>query len=214
MALIAFPRDILSTFPGWSTKFELAYRQERSRTAGGSTIAKDFGSPIWKAHFQTKVLRPNELDKWRAILAGFDGGIQSFLGYNLARSWPIAYPSGSWPTGVAFNGKTATIAFAYTDRKRIDISNLPPGFVLKTGDQIQIGTTDLHWVQNDVTADGSGLAGQVELRPHLWPAAAAGNLVSVRQPHCIMAIDPDSLSADGDPETGHGPISFDAWEVR
>lgn len=211
---IAFPRDILADFPGWTTKFEPQYRQERSRTASGNTIAKDFGSPIWKGSYKSRRMRPNELDKWRAILMSLDGGVNTFLGYSLSRCYPIAYPRGSWPTGGAFNGKTAVVSAINPDNKTVNVSGLPALFKFSTGDMLQIGDTDLYRVMNDVVASGVGLATGVELRPHLWPATTVGALVSVRQPHCIMSVDPDSVNSDADPETGAGSITFDAWEAR
>ncbi|MBW9113156.1 hypothetical protein JNB88_05775 [Rhizobium cauense] len=210
---IAFPRDILAGFPGWSTKFELAYRQERSRTAGGKTFAKDLGSPIWRASYVTKVVRANTVDKWRAILASMDGGIQTFLGVNLSRCYPIAYPRGSWLTGDAFDG-TGGITGIDTNRKTFDVQGFPPGFKLHAGDMIQVGDTDLHWVQADATANVSGVFVQLEVRPHLWPSVAIGAEVSVTRPHCIMSLDPDSISTQTDLATGRGSIAFDAWEAR
>lgn len=214
MAAITFPLDLLATFPGWSTKFELQYRQERSRTAGGRTIAKDLGSPIWRATYQSKEMRPNSVDEWRARLESMDGGLQTFLGYNMSRCYPILYPRGTWPTGSSFTGLTASLENIQSDRKRIDVTGLPAGFKFSVGDMLQIGDTDLHRVMNVVTASGAGTAVQVEIRPGLWPAAVIGLPVSVRKPHCIMSIDPDTIDTQTDKRTGRGSIVFDAWEAR
>ncbi len=189
------------------------YRQERSRTAGGKTFAKDLGSPIWRASYVTKLVRANTVDKWRAILASMDGGIQTFLGVNLSRCYPIAYPRGSWPTGDAFDG-AGGITGIDSNRKVISVQGFPPGFKLSEGDMIQVGTTDLHWVQSDAVANVSGVFPTLEVRPHLWPSVAPGTAVSVKRPHCIMSIDPDSVSSQTDLSTGMGSISFDAWEAR
>ncbi|EPE99537.1 hypothetical protein [Rhizobium grahamii] len=210
---IAFPRDILDGFPGWSVRFELAYRQERSRTAGGKTFAKDLGSPIWRASYVTKPVRANTVDKWRAKLASMDGGIQTFLGVNLSRCYPIAYPRGSWPTGDAFGG-TGGITGIDANRKVFSVQGFPPGFKLSEGDMIQVGATDLHWVESDAVANGSGVFPTLEVRPHLWPSVTAGAAVTVKRPHCIMSIDPDTVGTQTDLATGTGAISFDAWEVR
>lgn len=63
---ITFPYDILTDFPGWSTEFDLLWRQEQSRSAGGKTYVKDLGTPLWEAKYQSISLSPNELDYWRA----------------------------------------------------------------------------------------------------------------------------------------------------
>jgi hypothetical protein len=63
------------------------------------------------------------------------------------------------------------------------------------------------------TANGSGVTGEFEVRPHLWPAAAAADPVSVKQPACLMAIVPGSLSSDAQ-SSGWGSVSFSAMEAR
>jgi hypothetical protein len=102
---ITYPLDILADFPGWSTDFSLQYRQEQSRTAGGTTYVKDLGNALWRATYASRIMRPNELDKWRAILDGLENGLQRFKGYALSRCYPIAYPNGSWPMSGWFSAR-------------------------------------------------------------------------------------------------------------
>lgn len=97
---ITFPYDILATFPGWSVEFDLLWRQEQSRTAGGQTIVKDMGSPLWQATYQSRSMRPNELDSWRARFKLLENGLNQFYGRPTSRCYPIAYPNGSWPGNV------------------------------------------------------------------------------------------------------------------
>lgn len=97
---ITYPLDLLANWPGWSTEFELAYRQEHSRQANGRTIVKDMGSPLWRASYQSRSMRPNELDEWRARLASLENGLQTFKGYSLSRCRPILHPGSTvLPTG-------------------------------------------------------------------------------------------------------------------
>jgi hypothetical protein len=208
---INFPADILSTFPGWSTDFDLAYRQEQSRTANGRTIVKDFGSPLWKATFQSKVLLPNQLDAWRARLKALDNGLQTFVAWPISRTYPIAYPNGSWPTGVGFSGSAqlATIA-----AKAVALKGLPPGYRVNVGDYIQIGSGDLHQVLEEALASGAGSTGVFEVRPHLWPTAVVNATVTLVKPSCVMGLVPDSLSSSADLATGRGSIIFQAMEAR
>jgi hypothetical protein len=86
MALV-YPLDILADFPGWTTEFDLVWRQEVSRTAGGRTIVKDLGSPLWRAAFASRPLRPNQLEEWRARLDALENG---HSGATLSR---VAFPS-------------------------------------------------------------------------------------------------------------------------
>ncbi len=65
---ITYPLDLLQAFPGWSTVFDLMWRQEQSRQTNGVTRVKDFGSPLWRATFQSRSMRPNELDEWQHLI--------------------------------------------------------------------------------------------------------------------------------------------------
>lgn len=216
MALPAEPFDLLPDFPGWVTTFESVRRQEQSRSAGGQTVVKDLGPPLWHLAAQSKVLRPNALDYWRARLEAMENGLATFRGYSLSRTYPILYPNGSWPTGLSFNGLTATLHTIDGNRKAIRVANLPIGFSFSVGDLLQIGTGDLHRVMETATADGSGLTGSFEVRPHLWPDVAVGSpppAVSVYRPSCIMSIVPGSIATSSQ-LNGWGSVSFEAFEVR
>jgi hypothetical protein len=209
------PFDLLPDFPGWVTKFELRYRQEQSRTAGGRTIVKDMGSPLWQMAAQTKVLRPNDLDYWRARLQALENGLKTFWGYPLSRTYPIAHPKGSWPTGGAFDGVSASLASINANRKAIRVDDLPVGFKFSVGDFLSIAG-DLHQVMEPATAAVGGLTPQFEVRPHLWPSVTVSDpapAVSVYRPACLMAIVPGSISADAG-LNGWGSVAFQAIEAR
>lgn len=206
------PLDLLPDFPGWVTQFELRYRQEQSRTAGGRTIVKDMGSPLWQMAAQTKVLRPNDLDYWRARLAALENGLKTFWGYPVARTYPIAHPKGSWPTGGAFDGASASLSSINANRKAVRIEDLPVGFKFSVGDFLSIAG-DLHQVMEPATAAVGGLTPEFEVRPHLWPSRTAGAAVSVYRPACLMAIVPGSVSADAG-LNGWGSVAFQAIEAR
>lgn len=217
---ISYPLDLLAGFPGWCTAFEPGWRQELSRTAGGVTYVKDLGSPLWSAAYQTKTLRPNELDEWRARLDSLENGMQTFKGYSLSRCFPIAYPNGSWPTGALFDGVSAAVAAVGDNNKSLQVDGLPAAFQFRVGDMLQVqhGSDpvryDLHRVQESAAADGTGETGSFEVRPHLWPGVAVGNAVSVMRPWCLMQIVPGSIASPADPGTGKGSISFQAIEAR
>lgn len=207
------PLDFLGDWPGWVTSFEPMSRQEQSRSANGRTYVKEMGSPLWRMKAQTKVLAPNQLDHWRARLDALDNGLGTFIGYKLSRCYPILYPKGSWPTGGSFSGTTAAVHTVGENNKSVRIKQLPAGFAFSVGDMIQIGDTDLHEVMESATADGAGVTPLFEVRPHFWDGVAANDPISVRRPHCIMALVPGSVSADSD-LTGRGTVSFQAVEAR
>lgn len=214
---LAAPFDILIDFPGWTVSFDLAYRQEQSRTASGVTYVKEFGFPLWQMKAQSKILSPNNLDYWRARLKALEGGLQTFYGYPLSRTYPILYPNGSWPTGLAFSGTTAVLNGVNANRKAISVSGLPAAYRVSVGDFFQLGTTDLHQALETATASGGGLTPEFEVRPHIWTGVVGGNSpavpVSVKRPHCIMAVLPGSIGSDSGLD-GRGSISFAAMEYR
>ena len=208
---IVYPVNLLPGFPGWTTGFSLHWRQEQSTQASGRVLVKDMGSPLWTLRATTKSLSPNELDTWRAKLTTLENGLKTFWGYPMSRCYPILYPNGSWPTGGAFNGN-AVLSSINANRKAIALQALPAGFKLTVGDYLSIDG-DLHQVMEPATANGSGVTGEFEVRPHLWPAAAVADPVSVKQPACLMAIVPGSLSSDAQ-VAGWGSVSFSAMEAR
>jgi hypothetical protein len=211
------PFDLLSNFPGWTTGFDPEFRQEQSRSTGGRTYVKDLGPELWQMKAQSKMLSPNLLDYWKARLHALENGLFTFIGYSLSRTYPIAYPRGSWPTGGSFDGISANLATVNANRKAVTVAALPAGFRLSIGDYVQVGATDLHRVMEAATANGSGLTPEFEVRPHIWPGVAGGFSpplsVSVKRPACIMAIVPGSIVSDSG-LNGRGSISFQGEEAR
>lgn len=211
---ITFPYDILTDFPGWSIEFDLLWRQEQSRSAGGKTYVKDLGTPLWEAKYQSISLAPNELDYWRARFKLLENGLNQFYGRPKSRCYPIAYPNGSWPTGGTFNGTNAKIGSIAASRKAIQLTGLPKGYTGRTGDYLQIGTRNLHQVMEDFTADFVGNTPVFEIRSHLWPETVVNDAVSVVRPSCLMTMVPDSMTSTAEITTGRGTISFQAIESR
>lgn len=167
--------------------------------ASGRTLVKDFGSPLWTATYQTRLLKPNELDYWRARLDAMENGLKIFIGRPLSRCKPINYPG----PGTIADGTIASIA---SDRKTVTPAGFA-GIVFRPGDMIRIGARDLHRI---VDVSGS----TIEVRPHIWPGVVAAVAASVQRPYCHMAIVPGSISSQADAQTGRGTISFQAIEAR
>ena len=207
---ISEPVDILQGGIFWTTEFDFLWRQEQSRTARGRTIVKDFGSPLWMLTAQSKQLSPNQLDYWRARLGALENGKLTFLGRPMSRCYPIKYPRGTWPTGGSFGG-TATLASVSADSRSITVSGLPNGYAGSVGDFISIGD-DLHRVEEDFTAP-AGTTGQFQVAPPIWPGVTSGSVV-VKNPHCLMTINPGGVTSTAAPDTGWGSVSFQATEAR
>lgn len=215
---LTYPLDLLADFPGWTTSFELMSRDEYSRSAGGVTYAKNLGSPLWRLAAQSRSLRANELDAWRARLDALENGLKLFRGYSMSRCYPIAYPKSGWPTGGAFDGVSAGVSSVGLNNISLRVDGLPAGFAFSVGDLLQIttatGRKDVHRVVEAATADGGGETGVFEVRPALWQGVAVGNLVSVKRPWVPMMIVPGTISTQAEMATGRGTVSFEAVEAR
>jgi len=231
---IEYPFDLLSGFRGWSTEFQLLWRQEQSRTSNGRTLVKDFGSPLWTTTYQSRSLSANELDYWRARLDLMENGLQTFYGRSLSRCYPIDDPRGDKISG----GEGADLVFLLDfvndyavlndpdedgfsigaispDRKTVVLDGpFPTGYRLGTGDMIQFGPRNLHRImQAEAIVPGEATT-RIEVRPHLWPETQTGDATSFIKPHCIMSVVPGSISSAADASTGRGVITFQAIEAR
>lgn len=216
MALAAI-EDILANFPGWTTEFKPQRMDEVSRKQSGATIIRRRGSPLWTLTAVSIPLLPNALDRMRARLEALEGGDRLFWGYSLSRCYPIAYPKGTWPTGPAFNGLTATLSVIGSDNKSLRISGLPNGFKFSVGDMVsfQYGAVPsyaLHRIEEDVSA-AFGTTPPVEVFPHFRLGVATGVTVRLYQPRCLMMIVPGSISTAADAQTGKGSVSFQGLQV-
>lgn len=198
---ITYPLDILADFPGWSTEFNLQFRQEFSRTAGGVTLAKDMGTPLWRATYQSRPMRPNELDIWRAKFSALEGSVQRFMGRSISRCYPIAHPDGQGLETVA-DVKVATIG---ANNKSVTLSGLPAEYKASVGDYMQVGQ-HLYQVV--------GMDSSFEVRPHLAPGTAVGNVVVLVRPSVPMLVLPNTLTTTADAATGRGAVTFQAVESR
>lgn len=190
----------MQDFPGWTTQFELLYRQDWSRHASGRTRVKDFGTPIWTATYQSGQLRPNELDEWRARLNRLEGGLNTFRAWSLSRCWPIKHANG---TG-AVNGTIATVG---ADNRSISISWTGGTTVLSVGDYVELNGTRLHQVTE---LRGGGIIG---LAPYLSAGILVGQAVRVNSPGVLMTLDPGTVNTQTG-LNGRGSVSFRAVEAR
>jgi hypothetical protein len=190
----------MENFPGWTVAFELLYRQEQSRHASGRTRVKDFGTPIWTATYQSRQLRPNEVDEWRARLNKLQNGLETFRAWPTSRCWPIAHPNGV----DAVNGTVASVG---VDNKSITITWTGGTTILSVGDYLEINGNRLHQV-TDLRAGGvKGLA------PYLSAGILVGQTVRVNSPGVLMTVVPGSISTQS-ALNGRGTVSFRAMEAR
>ncbi|MDR7032930.1 hypothetical protein [Mesorhizobium sp. BE184] len=209
MALASPRTDVLAV--GFSDQtFRLQERQEFSRTGNGRTYGKSFGSALWTATWQTGPMLNTDLLDYEAVLNSLDGVIGTFYAYDLRRPYPRAYPTGAFTDSGQINSLG-------TNGKSLSLKLLAAGFVLSRGDYLAFDygagpSRALHQVMETVTANGSGLTSEFEVRPYIRPGATVSTPVVLKKPPALFCLQPDSIQqsiVDG----MHGSISFSAMQV-
>lgn len=193
---------------GFSPK--LIVPTDLSRMEGRRTESAVFGEAYWIASFQTPFLSPEQMgiiEAWSQQLAGAAG---QFLMYDKSRPRPLSAGETVLPDNA---GGLATID-TIVDGKTLNISGLPPGFVLSVGDYVEIrqstGTRALRTLAIAVTADSSGEATlnlTVAINTDVFTSTAQAVF---EKPSCVMQIEGDfSLDKAWSARTA----SFSATEV-
>lgn len=205
---ITYPIDIIPELEGigWSTDFNLLYRQEQSRHASGRTRIREYGTPLWQATYTTKNLSPNNLDIWKARLNSLENGLNTFYASPMSRCWPINHPNGQ---GLILN--SPKVKTKNLNNKAISLSGVN-GLNLSIGDYISINDL-LYTVMESVIANSSGDTIEFEVRPFLSVSITEEDAVRIRSPRTIMTLVPNSVNtAVG--LNGRGSVSFQGIEAR
>lgn len=192
---ITFPRTDIMTMVDYSADTappQLVSRQEMSRQGSGRTIGKDFGSAIWVVNYTTKPLNNDDAGAFEAALDSLDGVVQTFEACDLRKVMPREYPTGACNDGVLLS--------VNANNKALALSGLVAAQIVSAGDYLSFtyGTSRaLHRVVETVTADGSGVTGQFEVRPHIRPGwtLSPSTVVKLKNPRGIFALVPGSISA-------------------
>jgi hypothetical protein len=176
--------------------WSLGEDQELSGTGDGETLAADLGPRLWTAVCSTTVADIETIEALRARFNALDGSIQSFYLHDPRRPFPATDPAGTLLTPA-----TVTIESIEANRKELTLEGVPDGLVLPQGTFLSVTAGDpsrtaLLQLVASVTADGEGVAGPVELRPHLRPWAAATNAVALAYPVAKVKLVPRSLVVD------------------
>ncbi|KFL31486.1 hypothetical protein JP75_08065 [Devosia riboflavina] len=197
MTAITFPipqADLGDLLPVQSVTWELVRQQEFSGLGSGEGLAADLAPALWEGDVS---LRPLLHTKARGLVAKFDaldGAIQTFFLANPLGWWPATDPG-----GVIYGASNPEIGFIATNRKELSFTDLPPNYVLSAGDMfmVEYGTPArraLHRLVGDITANGSGTTGLVEVRPHLRSGIVEGLAASFKRPAAKVKLIPNTLT--------------------
>lgn len=160
-------------------RFQLMYRQDTSRLASGLTIARDYGTPLWVADFQTATLSHDDCIKVEAYLSALDGVTRKFTAWDTRRPYPLAYPTGSF-------SDSGSVGNLPTSVNQIGLKGLPANFQISVGDKFAIeygsGQRTIHQSIEDVTANGSGVTSDFAIRPFRPADVDVNDVVTFKKP--------------------------------
>ena len=188
------PADLVDRMMVETAQWALLEFQETSGIAGGEWIAADLAPRLWEAAVSTVAADLRTIEALRARFNLLDGALQSFHLYDPASQNPATDPSGA-----QLGSATVTIGAIEANRKEVSFAGLPAGFMLPEGTRFSVtagapSRTFLGQIAANVTANGTGDAGPVELRPHMRPWLAPGQAVRLLKPVAKVKIVPNSLS--------------------
>jgi hypothetical protein len=208
---VTYPRTDVLNIDIADQTISLVSRQEfGSRSANGTTYGKDFGSALWTVGFTTGPIANDDAIAYEALLNSLDGVIGSFEAYDMRRAYPRMYPTG---TG-ANNGVLASVN---ANNKAISLSGLVASQVVSRGDYLSFtyGTSRaFHQAVETVTANGSGVTGEFEVRPHLRPGwtLSPSTTVTLKAPSGLFSLVPGSVTARASGAL-HTVVSFQAVQT-
>jgi len=197
MAALTFPlatEDLVELMMVETVTWSLSETQEFSGLGSGEWIARDLAPRLWAADIASVVMDVDSTEALRARFNALDGAIQSFYLYDPRRPGPATDPAGTILAGAA-----VTLSVIADNRKEITLAGVPAGLLLPAGTRLSVTagnpsrTAYLQLVAS-VTAGGGGLAGPVEVRPHLRPWLVTGQPVRLVKPVAKVKLVPKSLA--------------------
>ena len=197
-----------------SVKWSLGTFQEMSITGGGESLVADLAPRMWMGEVTMTIMRTAKAAQVEAIIESLDGSLQTFQMYDPR----LAYPMND-PTGSILGASVPLIAALNVNNKEMNISGLPAAYKLGMGDKLGFGygtptRRALHRIMNNVTANGSGLASNVEVRPHFRPGVVTGLNIVLIKPYCTVRMIPGSFEpGNGIPGDFVEGMSFKVQQV-
>lgn len=206
---VSYPlADIFETLKAQKVSFELSWGQEFTGLPNGLLVAKDLRPALWRLSATSKPMRHKDAMIVYAKLNSLYGIIKTFLASNPLAPYPYNDPTGSTVGSSAVKINAFSIASG-----TVQFKGLPASYALKAGDLFSFVYSStkiaLHQLVEDVTANGSGVTGSVEVRPALRSGVAIDNVVTLKKPYAEFRMVPDSVSLDA-VNTLFSTVSFEA----
>ena len=196
MAAYTFPlaRDVFSDkLRLQRMQLRLDNPQDTNSSKGGEIFVAELSPPIWIGEAQVGILTAAQASDLQAMFEVLDGSLNSFY-----LSHPLfPYPSTDY-FGEVLEAHIPTIKInsIAVNHKEISIKDAPPGFEFPAGAYFHFddgGHRSFHRLSGSVTANGSGLTGNVEVRPHLR-FGAANTVLEFKKPALEVKLVSGSFS--------------------
>lgn len=193
LALPLARSNLSDLLPIETVTWSLDEGQELSDIASGEILAADLRPRLWIAECSSIAADIDTIEALRGRVNVLDGAIQSFYLHDPRRPYPATDPTGTLLAGAV------TIESIEANRKELTLEGLPDNFVLPQGTMLSVtagspSRTALLQLAATVTADGDGVAGPVELRPHLRSWIAADQTVTLLKPVAKVKLVPGSVA--------------------
>lgn len=196
---LAFPlarANLADLLPIETVTWSLDEGQELSELGSGEVLAHDLRPRLWMAVCSTIAADIETIEGLRGRLNALDGATNAFYLHDPRRPFPATDP-----TGALLGAATVTIQSIEANRKELTLEGLPAGFVLPQGTMLSVtdgdpARTALLQLAAEVTATGGGVAGPVELRPHVRPWISADQAVTLIRPVAKVKLVPRSAAVD------------------
>ena len=184
-----------------SVTWDIRRHDELSGSGDGRFWQTELAPPLWIADVRLAPMPNAEARKVAARIRGLNGARDAFFLYDPASWYPAADPG-----GVIHGSSTVTILnpAVNNDRSLIRLQGMPAGYVLTTGDKLQVAYSSnptrysFHEVADlagTVTANGSGQTTGAGMRifPHLSVGVEAGDSVTLIRPAARTIVVPGSF---------------------
>lgn len=194
-----FPLPLADFFAGLPIQTvvpDLLEALEMSQDGGGSILTADVGPRLWKMDIS---IRPGEYDDIEAIKAKLN--LLREAGRSLiVHAIPAVAPRAD-PTGAILGASVVTLqSVNVANNREITLAGLPAGYKLSVRDCLSFtyGSNPvryaMHQVVKDVTADGAGVAANVEVISFIRPGFTLDAPVRLIKPQFKAIVVPGSTN--------------------
>lgn len=168
--------------------------------------------PLWTAAYRTDPIGLDDRIEWQAWYNSLGGGLKLFLGWDVTRRQPRAYPNGVPEILSSSWDGTATVTSLSTPGQ-IAVSGAPANFALRPGDRVGLiedGRYGYYEVAEAATASGSG-AVSIPVLPFVQEIFSNAATAVLWRPRAKMRLIQGSFICPG--TGGFAPVSFRAAQV-